>query len=350
MIKVALVGTHGLPAQYGAFEQTVSKICEFSDETKFQFLVSTDSELSNRDYCKSNVTRIFFRRWNTLATPVRLLWIIIYNYINGCRNFVFFGYSAAPFFKLMEIFGCKVCCNVDGFEWRRAKWGRLAKGYFKFCECCAVSSGATLVYDALTIKRYYRMKHGRDGALIRYGCEDISIIREQQIDLPENLIESPFYVVTMRMEPENNIDLIVNAFLMSNTEASLVLIGPTTPFFETNVLPLVAKDSRVKYAGPIYDRTKLLAIRSLALGYVHGHSVGGTNPTLVEACFLERPVLAFDTNFNREVCGANAMYFSDEEQLTKHFDGDVEKYPRPPRLNHEYDWQKIVTCYENIME
>ena len=252
------------------------------------------------------------------------------------------GYTLAPFFKIFEFLGCNLICNVDGIEWRRSKWGRAAKSYFRLCEYMVVRSNATLIYDAYGIEKYYKIIHARKGKVIFYGTDKHVITKESE----RPFLGQDFGVVVMRMEPENHILEIVKAQLKSSTKINLKLIGPRTSFFDNFVLPLIENNERVEWLGPIYDRQKLYSIRQSAVYYVHGHSVGGTNPTLVEACELNRPVIAYNSIFNREVLGDKAVYFNNIDELTIIFDSDFTKFPSPPKLNEMYTWEKV--CYEYV--
>jgi len=343
-LSVALLCTRGLPASYGAFEQTVEKIVEYSKSSNPEicFLVATDKSLQMKEIEHTNVKRLFLKRSNGIGVIIYGLKSIILAYLMGVRTMVFFGYALAPIFPLLKMIGTNVICNTDGFEWRRAKWGRVARFYFKCCEFICGRSNIQLVSDARTIQRYYSIKYRAKSTLIRYGADTY---------LRETSDTERYFVVVMRMEPENNILTIVKAFSASNQTAKLYLIGPSTKYFEDEILEIIKGDPRIHFLGPIYDRQRLFQIRSKAMAYIHGHSVGGTNPTLVEACFIGKPVISYFSSFNNEVLKGECRYFSDLDTLKSIFDEGIDlKLPTPPRLGEEYEWRKIVDNYVGLLQ
>jgi len=322
--KIGILTTRGLPPRYGAFEQAVDQIVKQSDIKKFYIR-------------KGGVGVIYYGLKSFFDF-----------YLQGVKIFICFGYGLAPFFWIFHLLGCKIICNVDGFEWRRAKWGGIAKKYFKLCEWFAVKSKAELIYDAVGIQRYYNIVHRRNGHLLFYGVDKVC-----EGTIPENLQELNkinYFVVVMRMEPENHIKEIVQGFILSNSKAALILIGPSTKFFEENVIPLInnSKD-RVKWVGPIYDRQILYAIRKKAIAYLHGHSVGGTNPTLIEACNIGRPIIAYNSIFNKEVLGVKGLYFHSSESLADTINNVFFENIYPPTLDERYTWDYVADGYIKLL-
>ncbi len=153
----------------------------------------------------------------------------------------------------------------------------------------------------------------------------------------------------MRMEPENNIKLIVEAFAESESNRQLILIGPSTDFFQENVLPIVKSDGRIRYLGPIYDRQDLMAIRRCASAYIHGHAVGGTNPTLVEAVSLRKPIVAFDSIFNREVLGSGT-FFKTKLDLVPILNSNNADALIPRPLGKNYKWDYVIERYIELIK
>lgn len=350
-MKVGVLSIQGLPARHGAFEQTIDQIVRYAQVNRpdIHFFVGCNLNSMTEAYSQPNVTRAFFKRTPKLGVIGYGLKAFFYMYGQGVRSFLIMGYGLAPFFWLFEFLGCSLVVNVDGFEWRRAKWSLLAKRYFKLCELLSVNSKARLIYDSIGVARYYGVVHRRLGYTLFYGTELINS-GSLKDNAPE-LVDMPYFVVVMRMEPENHILQIVRAFLASCSQFRLVLIGPSTEFFNSSVKPLISNELnvRVVWLGPIYCREKLHSIRSEAIAYVHGHSVGGTNPTLVEACWINRPVIAYRSIFNREVLGAKGTYFKDEASLTKIFNEDVSSLPLPPKLNLSYSWEYVCNGYLQLL-
>ena len=350
-MNIGILSIQGLPARYGAFEQTVDQIVRHAQVTHpdILFYVGCNTEAAKETYDQPNVKRLFFRRRGGLGVVIYGLKAYMSMYLRGVRTFLVMGYGLAPLFWFFELLGCRLICNVDGFEWRRAKWGLLARRYFKLCETLSVHSRGELIYDSIGVARYYAINHRRSGHILFYGTEPTDA--KKVANLEGMIGTGEYFVVVMRMEPENHILEIVRGYLASNARRRLILIGPGTSFFKREVKPLIDADrsTRVAWLGPIYDRDKLQAIRAGAHAYIHGHSVGGTNPTLVEACWLNRPVIAYGSVFNREVLDGAGTYFLDEHSLTKILNDEQRTLPAPPVLDDRYTWKHVCYGYLKLM-
>lgn len=351
--KVAIISIRGLPARYGAFEQTASQIIEYSkkENKEIIFYVGCENSVFEEPYDES-IIRKGFKRSSGIGVIIYGLKTAIWSYLNGCRTFLIFGYALSPFFWIFSLFKIKIICNVDGIEWRRDKWSKIAKIFFKLCEKLAVKSSATLIYDSYSIKRYFNIIHKRKGCLIFYGSEEFDQATLSQIysnEIADNLSlpENSYFVCVMRMEPENNIKLIVESYIETKTSKKLVLIGPSTNYFEKNILPLIKNKKNIKYLGPIYDRKVLSAIRANASCYIHGHKVGGTNPTLVEAIYLNRPIIAFRSIFNCEIV-PKVYTFNSIDEMKNLLENDLFWNPSLFSLKN-YSWKNICEKYINLM-
>lgn len=347
--KIGIIGIQGLPASYGAFEQTVDQLTLYASTLglNLQFFVGCAATAKNVNFSRKNVTRIFTKRKNGALVLVYLLITFLKLYIRGVRTYVFFGYSLSPLFWLFILLGCKVTCNVDGFEWRRAKWGGFAKKYFKFCEYCAAKSGATLIYDSRGVERYYEIHYKRQGVLAFYGGVDLeNNIGEFSIaNLP---VKKTYALCIMRLEPENNIATIIKAFA-STPDVRIVIIGPSTSFYANQLSHIVESSPNINYIGPIYDRNKLAFIRDNASFYVHGHSVGGTNPTLLEAVASGNPIVAYRSIFNKEVLKDSSLYFYDVSSLVECIKNAMNFKIAPPKLGECYSWDYVSKQYLDII-
>lgn len=336
---IALLGTHGVPARHGAFEQTVAKLCEIAENDKLPVHIYVGCSEGSRalEYENSKVTRVY-------AIRPKGIGILLYDFLTSCkaywggaRTFVYFGYEFSPLYFIFKLLGVYIIVNVDGIEWRRAKWGRIPKIYFKYCEFLSTKFANQLIFDAHGIARYFSIHHRAKGTKIFYGSDSIP-----KSETKSEHEKGSYYSVVMRMEPENNILEIVKGFSESSNEKQLLLIGPSTQFFELECMPFV-DGNRIIYKGPIYERDKLNNLRRNSFGYIHGHSVGGTNPTLIEAVGLRNRIVAYNSIFNREVCGASALYFNNASDLTELLNNT--KLLEPPELGPEYSWEYVGRKY-----
>ena len=334
MIDVGIVGIRNYPAEYGAYDTlTVQLVDRNLGDFRFNLSVLRERKVSNDSKLVIFEVPSFLRN--------RVIGGNLYNicrmYCSGVKNFLFLGYGLSFLFPFLKLLGCRIICNTDGFEYRRQKWGQVSKLYFRSCEWILGVSAVEYVFDSKLIQRYFSRKYGVAGYLIFYGADHFAVENEGIQD---------WFIVVMRLEPENNIKMIVDAFCISGEK--LLIVGVATDYFWREVYPLIGNSQNIKYAGPIFDREKLFSLRSEAKGYVHGHSVGGVNPTLVEAVMVGRPVISFDTFFNREVLGQGASYFDSTEGLAEILMGGHWSDIAPSSLPIEFDWDYVVGRYFDI--
>ena len=233
---------------------------------------------------------------------------ILVMYLKGVKTFIFFGYGASIFFPFLNLLNCKIICNPDGIEWRRPE-SKIKKIFFKICEKFFSFSNILRVFDSKVIEKYYNIKHEAKGVVIYYPSQ-FEKMKQTYINKKKKI---RFYILGRLLE-ENNTKMIVEAF--QNRNEKLYIIGKSNNYFNKEILPLVKKNKNIIFLGPIYNKEKLFKLCSLCNYYVHGHSVGGTNPTLIEALSLELPVIAFKTYFNKEILGKQNLYFKNKYDLS----------------------------------
>jgi rhamnosyltransferase len=269
-----------------------------------------------------------------------------------------------------EKMNVKILVNPDGHEWKRGKWGAMVKRYWKYSEKLMVKHAQMLVCDSVNIQKYIIKEYAcysPKTCFIPYGAE-IPGQNAQGADvryrlwLAENGIEKGGYLLVVgRFVPENNYLTVIREFLMSTTKKDLVLITDCegSRFYkELSQKTNMERDSRVKFVGTVYDKQLLAQIRSGAFAYVHGHEVGGTNPSLLEALATTRLNLLLDVPFNREVAQDGAMYFTKEFGNFRDLIAAAEGLPEEllvrlwrkaiGRIKTAYTWTKIVDTYEEL--
>ncbi|MFH0796616.1 MAG: DUF1972 domain-containing protein [Candidatus Omnitrophota bacterium] len=290
-----------------------------------------------------------------------------------------FNVANSPIAILARMVGKRVIINTDGLEWKRGKWGPVARAYFRMCEVLACLSGFTLVSDSRAIADYYRRRYGKKTVFIPYGAEffDNSMCHPEQSEgsrikyngilrlLPQNdmlekygLERDGYLLVVGRLEPENNADLIIEAFRKVATEKVLVVVGGTnwkSPFVQ-KIQRL--SSSRVRFLGGVYQPGYLRELYRNCYFYIHGHEVGGTNPALLQAMGVGRCVLALDVPFNREVVeGAGMLFAKDGDDLAEKVryllaNPEVVRYYQEmalERVKEFYTWEKVVNDYEYLI-
>ena len=317
MKKLGIIGIRGLPARYGAFDQFVDQFVKYSNNKKANIIFYISSEKKNLNNFKKieNVKQVFFYRGNGLFILFNYFFSIFNFYIKGVRTFLFFGYGAVIFFPILKILNCKIICNVDGIEWRR-KISRSKKWYFKFCEKLISMIKVELIFDSKVIERYYSYHFHVKGCLIYYPSDFLDKVFLKK---KKNNFNKIYKKAIMRFVPENNIEIIVNTFIELNKKFhlnhKLFIIGANNIYFEKQIKPKIKNIKNIIYIGPVYDRNKLFRYWNSADYYIHGHSVGGTNPTLIEAISLKKPIIAFNCLFNKIILGSRAYYFRSAKDL-----------------------------------
>lgn len=262
------------------------------------------------------------------------------------------GHHAA----LCRLFGRKVVMNVDGIDWKRAKWGRLARAYFLSAAHSAIRFCNTLITDAEVMRKFYLTEFSKETEMIAYGAyvessTNPSLINAYGVD-PDG-----YYLIASRLIPENHADLILQGFLQSGSKRKLVIAGGAnydSPFHRR--LRELATDA-VVFTGHIHDQEIIKELHCNCFAYLHGHSVGGTNPSLLKAMGYGNCIAALDTPFSREVLADTGQFFSkdpaDLARLLVRFEEDpclVSKLRGmgPDRITAEYTWPKITDQYDSL--
>lgn len=287
-------------------------------------------------------------------------------YILACRIGPFIG----QYKKKLDKLGGKIYVNPDGHEWKRSKWNAAIRKYWKYSESLMVKYADLLICDSKGIEKYINKEYKKFNPhteFISYGANiPINNIRESSDELKQwytknNTSENEYYLVVGRFVPENNYELMIREFMQSSSKKDLIIISNVeqNQFYqrlleETNF----EKDSRIKFVGTVYDQKLLEEIRLKAHGYIHGHEVGGTNPSLLEALATTKLNLLLDVVFNREVGSNGALYFNKESgslaKLIEKVDyfsttqqDDLSERAKT-RISEEYSWEKIVFEYESL--
>jgi glycosyltransferase involved in cell wall biosynthesis len=264
------------------------------------------------------------------------------------------GHHAA----LCRAFGKKVVMNVNGLDWKRAKWGPVARAYFLSAAHAAMRFCNRLVTDAEAMRRYYLDEFGKETTMIAYGAY-VESSRGGELVLQFGVQPAEYYLIASRLIPENHADLIIEGFNRSGTRKKLVIAGGAnydSPFHRR--LREIANE-QVIFTGHIHDQLVIRELHCNCFAYVHGHSVGGTNPSLLKAMGYGNLVLALDTVFNREVLATTGLLFPKDPAalaaLMKNVESDHElaadlRRRAPERIRAEYSWEKVSAQYDELFQ
>ena len=353
--KLAIIGTVGVPAKYGGFE-TLAHQLVLHLRNRFQLTVYA----SQKNYPKEERSP----EWEgakVVYLPLKAngLQSILYDMLSMLHALLFadvmlvLGVSGClllPFIKLFP--WVKVIVNVDGLEWRRAKWNGLAKKFLIISEKIAVRFADEIITDNAAIQKYVHENYGIASRLIEYGAD-----HAQPVGITEKYLQKyPFlkgkYAFKVcRIEPENNIHVVLEAFAKYD-QLPLVIVGNWEHSEYGHSLRNAYKDhGHLHLLDPIFEPEELNTLRSNCTLYVHGHSAGGTNPSLVEAMYLGRPILAFDVLYNRITTQQKALYFSNAGDICRvlakldKYDLEALASTMKSIANRMYLWSRIARLY-----
>ena len=281
-------------------------------------------------------------------------------YIMTCRIGPFFnGYA-----KKIKKLGGKIYLNPDGHEWMRAKWSKLVRTYWKYSEKKMVLGSDLIVCDSKNIEKYIQTMYAiKNTIFIAYGAETRKSLcdKKKYKEWLENkkLKENEYYLIVGRFVPENNYEIMIKEYMKSHTKKDFAIITNSNPGFleELENRLHFSKDSRIKFVGTVYDQELLKSIREVAYGYFHGHEVGGTNPSLLEALASTKLNLLLKVGFNEEVAEDAALYWTKEDGnlsqlIDRCEDIDREQLGKKAkeRIKTAYSWEYISKKYAEIWE
>jgi glycosyltransferase involved in cell wall biosynthesis len=359
-MRIAMLGTRGVPARYGGFETAVEEIGQRlvgrGHEVTVYCRDSADS--SRHEYLGMRLVHLPSLKVKAVETLSHTA-LSALHLLSHARHDVAIVFNAAnaPFLPLLRLRGTPVAVHVDGLEWQRAKWGRAGRRYYRQAESYAVRWADALIADAQGIADYYTDEFGAATELLTYGAP---IQASPGSDRLGELGVSPlgYHLVVARFEQENHVEEIVAGYRHSRAELPLLVVGsaPYANAYTARVRQAAGSDPRIRMLGGVWDQDQLDQLYANCLTYLHGHSVGGTNPSLLRAMGAGADVIAFDVAFNREVLGEFGRYFSCLGDLAPLlFAAEVlpeEAVERGlhfrTRAAHRYDWLEVAAGYEQL--
>lgn len=355
-MKIAILGTRGIPNNYGGFEQFAEIVSVALADRGLNVTVYSPHNHPYKENTYNNVSiRHCFDPEFLIGTAGQFIYDL--NCINDCRSQNFdvilqLGYTSNSVwsFRLPKT---RVVTNMDGLEWKRSKYSKLVQRFLLFAERLAVRSSTTLIADSIGIQDYLSAKFNTSSTFIPYGAVPFEDPQEQVLS-EYNLVPNNYYVIIARMEPENNIEIVISGFLESGVASQLIVIGSYTNSHGKRLKKSFECD-QVRFLGPIYNQNVLNNIRFFSQGYFHGHSVGGTNPSLLEAMASRAFIIANNNIFNKAILGEDALYFRNAEDvktiLDLGFEDKREQFlsNNSEKIVSKYSWSSIVDRYYAVL-
>ncbi|WP_341940400.1 DUF1972 domain-containing protein [Microbacterium sp. LWH10-1.2] len=358
-LTIAMVGTRGVPAAYGGFETAVEEVGRRLADRGHDVVVYTrGSESREKEYLGMRVVHL-------PAVPVKQVETLSHTGLSTLhlmfrrRPDAAFVFNAAnsPFLPFLRLRRVPTALHMDGLEWRRSKWGPRGKAYYRWAEQFGVRKGDALIADAPGIADYYAHQFQVPTEMIRYGAPILDEVAEGRVE-ELGLKPGGYHLIVARFEPENHVLEIVEGYRRSTATLPLVVVGsaPYSSEYTQRIQQAAAGDDRIRLVGGVYDQELLDALYFHALTYDHGHSVGGTNPSLLRAMGAGTAVIAFDVPFNREVLDGDGWFFSTPADAAAAFE-EAEADMQATRESGErakerarvaFRWDDVADAYEDL--
>ncbi|MDY3024730.1 MAG: DUF1972 domain-containing protein [Streptococcus hyovaginalis] len=379
MKHVFIIGSRGLPAKYGGFETFVQQLVSHQRSKNIQYHVACLSDTSHQEHStylradcftinppKLGPARVIAYDMMAISYALRLvkdqqmqspIFYILGNTIGG---------FIAPFAQKIKDVGGVLFVNPDGLEWKRAKWPKPVQAYLKHAEKAMAKQANLIIADNEGIEDYIQSVYPETKTkFIAYGTDlsqtSLTSQSEQVRQAFDNwsIREKDYYLIIGRFVPENNYATAIKEFMKSSTQRDLVIVANhegSAYFQKLKEETGFERDSRIKFIGTVYDQDLLKYLRQGCRAYIHGHEVGGTNPSLLEALAQTNENLVLGVDFNRKVAQNGARYWTKESgnlaQLIDQIDGQEEAVElgqiAKEHMRKDYTWEKIVQQYEEL--
>ena len=345
--RVFVLGTVGIPGCYGGFESLVENLTKYSSES-----------ISYTVYCSSNSYEKKTEKYNNaslvyLPLDANGVQSIFYDILSMIRTLFYkpdttliLGVSGCIFLPVYRLLSkSKIITNIDGLEWKRDKWGKVTKKFLKFSEALAVKYSDVVISDNQAIADYVQSEYNVNSSVIAYGGDHVLTVKNEKVKCQD------YFLGLCRIEPENNVEMVLNAF--SKTDKKLKFIGNWDKSeFGVRLKKEYSKYSNIEIIDPVYNLDKLYDYRANCFVYIHGHSAGGTNPSLVEAMHFSKPIYAYDCNFNRYSTEDECSYFKSVEDLIVLLQSNYNLHKNAHAMKdiatRRYTWKIIAKQYEAL--
>jgi glycosyltransferase involved in cell wall biosynthesis len=355
-LKVAIIGTNGLPAKYGGFETLVEYLTRYLG-TKYNLSIycsKTDPQNQLKEYKGAKLIYLPLKANNAQS--------IIYDAVSIIHAWFYFdillvlgcsGCIILPFKFLFK--RKKIILNLGGLDWQRSKWNLLTRKFLKFSEYVAVKLSDIIISDNTMIAEYIKNEYDKSSIIIEYGGDQAFRVNLNDL-IPYNFLKSSYYLTVARIQPDNNLEMMLEAFSKMPDKNFVLISNWNYNTYGKLIKRKYSNFPNLYLIGPIYDQKELNLIRSNCYAYIHGHSAGGTNPALVEAMFLALPIITYDVSFNRATTEGKAEYFKDGFELIEIISSidnnrlDIIRMDMKEIADKRYLWAKIASKYSEVFE
>ena len=359
-MKIAILGARGIPAKYSGFDTLTEELSRgLVREFGHNVIV----------YCRSSYFQDKVRYFEGIklhylpAPKIKGIESLFHSLFSALHSLttradiiLFLDPGNAPFIVLLKMLGKRVVVHTDGLGWKRRKWGFTARRYYKMVEWVCAKVATELVTDNPAMKEYYLKEYNSDSVYIAYGATNKYGV-DESVYAKNGLCPQNYLLVVARIEPENNPDLIINEYLRAQLDMTLVVVGDS-PYGPKYMEELMSNSlGRVRFLGRIHNQSHLNALYKGAYLYIHGHEVGGTNPSLLRAMDAGAGIAAIDVPFNRAVLQNSGFFFKKDEgdlsNLLKRLVANREEVSSTAeiaqsRAEMHFRWSNVVGDFERL--
>lgn len=358
-IRIGILGTRGIPNRYGGFEQCAEKLAEGLVKKGHSVWVYNSHNHEYKDDKWNDVHIIHcYDPERSIGTAGQFIYDL--NCINDARKREFdvllqLGYTSNSIWHRRWPKNCPNVVNMDGLEWKRSKYSNRVQKFLKRAERWAALNADVLIADSVGIEKYLKEEYNKPSHYIAYGAD---VFESPHEGVLESYRLEPFQynMLIARMEPENNIEMIIKGHIHSGTGRPLLIVGKTDNKYGSYLMNAYKHKPEVRFLGGIYDTVVIDNLRYFSHLYFHGHSVGGTNPSLIEAMGCNAMIAANDNLFNKGVLGEDAFYFANDEDIVQIIRTVTSKAEHSKMLQNnirkirvQYNWEHITDEYEKVL-
>ncbi len=354
-LRIGILGTRGIPNHYGGFEHISEYVSAGLAERGHDVTVYNSHNHPYRHDTWNGVTiRHCFDPEYLVGTAGQFVYDLNCLLDARKRNFdvvLLMGYTSSSVWGALYPKNAAIITNMDGLEWKRSKYSKPVQQFLKYAEKLAVRYSQYYVADSMVIRSYLAEKYQVNSRYIPYGADVLS----EQERVTETA-EDDYFLLMARMEPENNIEAILSGFNQSNSTRRFKVLGDTSNRFGKFITHLFKNDTRIEFCGSLFDNARVRTLQNNSHLYFHGHSVGGTNPSLLEAMASEALIAAHDNPFNKSVLSQDAFYFSNAQGV-KHLVENVQRHDTERnmvknnvlKIKDQFNWPKVIADYERFI-
>ena len=353
-MKIGILGTRGIPNHHGGFEQFAEYFAVYLSREGHDVCVYNSSQhpFTESEFQGVRIIHCYDAE-HKIGTAGQFIYDLNCIRDSRKRNFdvlLQLGYTSSSVWGWLLPRQSVVVTNMDGLEWKRSKYSKPVRRFLKWAEKLAVKTSDYLIADSLGIQNYLIGAYGMESEYIAYGASvfsspDQSVLNNYDVE------EEQYNMLIARMEPENNIETILDGVVHSTDSKPFLVIGKCNTPFSTYLRNKYRDNSQIRFLGGIYNQDHLNNLRYYSNLYLHGHSVGGTNPSLLEAMASSALIVAHDNEFNRSILKSNALYFNDHKDVSRHLnEADKSKSLHMvannlEAIDKEFNWDLINSKY-----